>query len=118
LYSLQKGPGSEHLAGLAARASIVDLADRIQDFDDAAAVMKNLDLVVSCDSAPVHLAGALGVRVWMPLPYTPDWRWLLDREDSPWYPTMRVFRQLPDGNWEPVFQRLAAELAQLVAGAG
>jgi tetratricopeptide (TPR) repeat protein len=116
LYSLQKGEGSEQLPALAGRCPIVDLADRIQDFDDAAAVMKNLDLVVSCDSAPVHLAGALGVRVWVPLPHTPDWRWLLEREDSPWYPTMRLFRQPPDGNWAPVFQRLAGELASLAAG--
>ena len=115
LFSLQKGPGSEQLPDLARQCAVVDLADRIQDFNDAAAVMKNLDLVVSCDSAPVHLAGALGVRVWMPLPYTPDWRWLLEREDSPWYPTMRLFRQPPDGNWQPVFERMAGELSRLVA---
>jgi hypothetical protein len=116
LYSLQKGPGSEQLPDLAARCPIVNLADRIHDFDDAAAVIENLDLVLSCDSAPVHLDGALGARVWVPLPYTPDWRWLLEREDSPWYPTMRLFRQPPDGNWEPVFQRLADDPAKLVAG--
>ena len=61
--------------------------------------MKNLDLVISADTSPAHLAGALGVPVWVALPFAPDWRWLLDREDSPWYPTMRLFRQKRRGEW-------------------
>jgi len=72
---------------------VFDAGNRFEDFMDAAAVMKNLDLVVTVDTAVAHLAGALGVPVWVLLPFAPDWRWLLEREDSPWYPTMRLFRQ-------------------------
>ena len=72
-----------------------------------AAIMKNLDLVISCDTAVAHLAGALGVPVWVALPFVPDWRWLLEREDSPWYPTMRLFRQRRAGDWGEVFERMA-----------
>jgi hypothetical protein len=62
-----------------------------------------------------HLAGALGIPVWVLLPYAPDWRWLLERQDSPWYPTMRLFRQKEEGQWGPVFERVAADLAGQVA---
>ena len=81
---------------------------------DTAAVVKNLDLVVSADTAVAHLAGALGVPVWLALPFMPDWRWLLQREDSPWYPHHRLFRQSRWGDWDEVFQRIAAELRRLV----
>src|SRR5262249_37199148 len=76
--------------------------------------MVHLDLVVSVCSGPAHLAGALGVAVWVPGSANADWRWLLGREDSPWYPTMRLFRQDHLGVWEPVFERMAAELSNLV----
>src|SRR5262249_33786976 len=79
---------------------------------DTAAVMKNLDLVVTSDTALAHLAGSLGVPVWLALPFAPDWRWLLEREDSPWYPTMRLFRQRQVNQWEDVFNRMAADLEQ------
>lgn len=82
------------------------------DFMDTAAVISNLDLVISVDTAVAHLAGALGVEVWLALPYVPDWRWLLDRDDSPWYPTMRLFRQNKLGDWEDTFARIAAALRQ------
>ena len=82
---------------------------------DTAAVVKNLDLVVSADTAVAHLAGALGVPVWLALPFAPDWRWLLQREDSPWYPHHRLFRQRRRGDWDEVFQRIEAELRSLVA---
>ena len=72
---------------------VTDLGSRLEDFMDTAAVLRNLDLVIACDTAVAHLAGALGVAVWVALPFVPDWRWLLDRSDSPWYPTMRLFRQ-------------------------
>ena len=72
--------------------------------------MKNLDLVISVDSSPAHLAGALGVPVWVPLPSACCWRWLTQREDSPWYPTMRLFRQTSFGDWSDVFERMAREL--------
>jgi tetratricopeptide (TPR) repeat protein len=112
LFSLQKGPGTEQLQN--ARLPIVDLDSRLDvatgPFLDTAAVMKNLDLVISVDTAAGHLAGALGVPVWLALTCEPDWRWLLDREDSPWYPTARLFRQKAFGNWEEVFQSMALEV--------
>jgi tetratricopeptide (TPR) repeat protein len=85
-----------------------DLAPALGDFADTAAVIENLDLVVSVDTAAAHLAGALGKPVWLLLPYVPEWRWLLDRDDSPWYPTMRLFRQDQAGDWLGVVERLAA----------
>jgi tetratricopeptide (TPR) repeat protein len=115
-YSLQKGAGREQLAGVAKSLAIEDLAADLHDFADTAAAVQQLDLLISCDSAPVHLAGALGVRTWVPLHFSPDWRWLLGRDDSPWYPTLRLFRQSTLGDWREVFQRLADELRPLVAG--
>ena len=79
---------------------------------DTAAVMKNLDLVVTSDTAIAHLAGALGVPVWVGLSFLPEWRWLLNRDDSPWYPTMRLFRQTESGHWRGVFQRMADALTE------
>jgi len=117
LFSLQKGPGSEQLASLAGHFHVTDLGSTLDLSDgaflDTTAVMQNLDLVVTSDTAIAHLAGALGVRVWVPLTFAPDWRWLIDREDSPWYPTMRLFRQRQLGDWAEVFGRIAGELAML-----
>ena len=113
LFNLQKKHGLEQLPPLAERLKIVDLAPQLDQqaaFVDTAAVMQGLDLVVVSDSALAHLAGALGVPVWVALPHVPDWRWLLDREDSPWYPTMRLFRQTSLGDWATVFERIAAEI--------
>lgn len=117
LISLQKGEGSEQLARLAGRIAVTDLGpmdEAAGAFMDTAAVMKNLDLVITSDSAVAHLAGALGVPVWVALSYVPDWRWLRDREDSPWYPTMRLFRQAERGGWSGVFERIARELQKRV----
>ena len=115
LVSLQKGFGSEQLAALAGRPNVVDVSPRLDEtsgpFLDTAAVMKSLDLVISSDTSIAHLAGALGVPVWLAIPYSPDWRWLLGRKDSPWYPTMRLFRQEHRGNWEHVFRKIASALA-------
>jgi hypothetical protein len=83
-------------------------------FMDTAAIMKNLDLVITSDTSIPHLAGALGIPVWLALPYVPDWRWLLDRTDSPWYPTMYLFRQKSPGDWSPVFQQIQSTLRQLL----
>jgi ADP-heptose:LPS heptosyltransferase len=83
-------------------------------FMDTAAIMKNLDLVISSDTAIAHLAGAMGVRVWLGLPYMPNWRWLLDRNDSPWYPTMRLFRQPKPGDWPSVVMSMKSTLAALI----
>ena len=107
LFSLQKVFGTEQIAEVSDRFRVVDLDSQIDDLVDTAAVMMNLDLVITVDSAPAHLAGALGVPVWVALPFVPDWRWLLKREDSPWYPTMRLFRQTARGDWNGVFERMA-----------
>jgi tetratricopeptide (TPR) repeat protein len=89
---------------------VSDLAPALADFADTAGVVENLDLVVSVDTAVAHLAGALGKPVWLLLPYVPEWRWLLDRDDSPWYPTMRLFRQQSAGDWTGVVERLKMAL--------
>jgi len=118
LISLQKGPGSDQLHGLAGRFPVLDLDNRLDEasgaFMDTTAVMMNLDLVISSDTVVPHLAGALGVPVWVAVSLAPDWRWLLDREDSPWYPTMRLFRQNRYGDWEGVFGRIAEDLRAVV----
>jgi hypothetical protein len=84
----------------------------LEDFDDTAALIDGLDLVITVDTAVAHLAGALGKPVWLLLPYAPDWRWLLDRGDSPWYPTARLFRQNAVGDWRGVIARVADALRQ------
>jgi tetratricopeptide (TPR) repeat protein len=114
LFSLQKGAGTEQIEVLQGRFSLIDLGSRLDQtsgaFMDTAAVMHSLDLVVTSDTAIAHLAGGLGVPVWLALPFVADWRWLLDRDDSPWYPSMRLFRQTRPGDWDDVFQRLAAAI--------
>ncbi len=114
LLSLQKGAGEEALREIAGRFSVTDLGPRLDRdtgaFVDTAAVLMNLDLVIACDSAMGHLAGALGVPVWLALGHPPEWRWLLQGESTPWYPTMRLFRQDASRDWAPVFQRMAAEV--------
>lgn len=109
LFSLQKGPGASQIADHQ-EAWIVDLDPELNDFTDTAAVVSQLDLVLSVDTAVAHLAGAMGRPVWVLLPFVPDWRWLLDRDDSPWYPTMRLFRQPRDGDWVTVMERIESEL--------
>ncbi len=122
LYSLQRGPGSEQLAALGGAFAVTDLGglpDAGTDpFLKTAALMTSLDLLILCDSAPAHLAGALGVPVWVPLSFLVDWRWMHQRADTPWYPTMRLFRQRELGDWDPVFRRIADELACLARGHG
>jgi hypothetical protein len=113
LYSLQKGHGGEQIAELAGRFPVTDLGGRLDDLMDTAAVMTILDLVIASDTALVHLAGALGVPVWVALPLEADWRWMSGRDDSPWYPTMRLFRQGRWGDWDEVFARIAAALDEL-----
>jgi hypothetical protein len=112
LISLQKGAGAEQLAEVQGLFSVAELGSRLPDFIDTAAVMKNLDLVITSDTGPAHLAGALGVPVWVALSFAPDWRWLLDRSDSPWYPTMRLFRQTELGHWPAVFEEIAGALRE------
>jgi predicted O-linked N-acetylglucosamine transferase (SPINDLY family) len=111
-YSLQKGPVSPHAAGMPP-LPLLDLQEQLTDLADTAAAIANLDLVITVDTAVAHLAGALGRPVWVLLPYEAPWRWLLDREDSPWYPTMKLFRQKTRGDWQAVVRRVARELADL-----
>ena len=119
LISLQKGDGLEQLETLEDPFDVLDFGDTLDrqagPFMDSAALMLNLDLVITSDTAIAHVAGALGVPVWLALRVTPDWRWLLDREDSPWYPTMRLFRQTELGDWDSVFQRMATAVRRLTS---
>jgi hypothetical protein len=121
LISLQMKDGLDQLANLAGRFEVNDFGDKLDTaagaFMDTAAIMKNLDLVVTADTAAAHLAGALGARVWVALSTAADWRWLRERDDSPWYPTMRLFRQTATGDWVDVFRRMAAAVEPLVVAA-
>ena len=111
LYSLQIGKGTEQLAQIAGTFEVTDLHKRINGaLVETAAVMKNLDLIICCDTSVAHLAGALGLPVWVALPFAADWRWLQEREGSPWYPTMRLFRQTRMKDWQEVFQRMTEAL--------
>jgi Tfp pilus assembly protein PilF len=111
-YSLQFGTEAKQLKDPPEGLEIVDLGE--PDWLETAAIMRNLDLLISIDTATAHLAGALGLAVWNVVPYGADWRWQMDREDSPWYPTMRLFRQPKFGAWNPAWERVAAELRSLV----
>jgi tetratricopeptide (TPR) repeat protein len=111
--SLQKDPRDpdrEVLAG----TRIVDMTERLCDFDETAALISCLDLVISVDTSVAHLAGGLGCPVWILLPYTPDYRWMFDREETPWYPTAKLFRQTENRRWPEVLDRLRVELGALV----
>jgi tetratricopeptide (TPR) repeat protein len=109
-YSLQKGEAAQQAKNPPAGMTLIDYTEEINDFADTAALIENLDLIVSVDTSVVHLAGALGKPVWTLLPFVPDWRWMLNREDSPWYPTMRLFRQPSPGDWDSVITRISKEL--------
>jgi tetratricopeptide (TPR) repeat protein len=113
LINLQRGSGQTELAAARDRLPIVDLGDvdaGPDAFVDTAAIMMNLDLVITSDTSIPHLAGALGVPVWLALRFAADWRWLLNRSDSPWYPTMRLFRQKAPGDWTGVFEEMQTVL--------
>lgn len=97
-------------AVVSAAPGVVDLRRDLGDFADTAAVIEQLDLVITVDTAVAHLAGALGRPVWILLPYGADWRWLQDRRDSPWYPTARLFRQTTMGDWAPVLAAVRTAL--------
>jgi Flp pilus assembly protein TadD len=107
--SLQKGPAAAEAR--AADFDLLDMMDEVHDFADTAAIVANLDLVISVDTSVVHLAGALGKPVFMLDRYDNCWRWLSGREDSPWYPSLRIFRQRHSGDWTPVIARVAKALA-------
>jgi tetratricopeptide (TPR) repeat protein len=115
--SLQQELGAAEAASLERYPNVIRLGGELRDFADTAAVVSLLDLVVSADTAMVHLAGALGRPVFALLPFAPDFRWLLDRPDSPWYPTVRLFRQPRSGDWESVLARVRDELADAAGAA-
>lgn len=110
-FSLQIGEGAEQSAFPPDNIKLIDLTVNINDFSDTAALIDQLDLVISIDTSTAHLAAALGRPTWLLLPFAPDWRWLLRRNDSPWYPTMRIFRQEQQGSgWAKVIETVAAAL--------
>ena len=113
LYGLQKEVSGQ-LTELAANMGIRCLGEQFKDFSDTAAAIENMDLVISVDTSVLHLAGAMGKPAWALIPFVPDWRWLLDRQDCPWYPTMKLFRQKERGNWDELFARVSQQLQILV----
>jgi tetratricopeptide (TPR) repeat protein len=113
LISLQKGYGSEQLKSVPQGMKVINLGDELDAdgaFLDSAAVMMNLDLFITSDTALAHLAGALGIKTWVVLKYVPDWRWMLDRKDSPWYPTVTLYRQQSMDDWPPVFDQMLIDI--------
>lgn len=113
LYSLQVGAPADALTALPGDVAIHDLGPATRDFTDCARALQALDLLITVDTAPAHLAGALGRPAWLLLPAVPDWRWLLARDDSPWYPSLRLFRQRRSGDWGDVITSVSAALDKL-----
>lgn len=116
IYSLQQGPAAADIREHGCQAFVMDLGTRMRDFADTAAVLQQLDLVIAVDTAVAHLAGALGKPVWVALPYPGDWRWMQEGDRSPWYPTMRLFRQRRPGEWDLVFERIRKALHDEISG--
>jgi tetratricopeptide (TPR) repeat protein len=116
--SLQKGPGAGQIAGEGLSDRIVDVMGEAGDFADTAAIIAHLDLVIGVDTAVLHLAGAMGKPVWLLNRFDTDWRWLLEREDSPWYPSLRIFRQGSLGDWDSAILRMARALSAWVSESG
>ena len=117
LFSLQKDARADDLKAYGAEDLVIPLGHRLNDFAATARVMNQMDLIITIDSAVCHLAGALGRPVWTLLLYSSDWRWLMDRHDSPWYPTMKLYRQPQPNQWQPVFDTVEADLKRLVTDA-
>jgi ADP-heptose:LPS heptosyltransferase len=110
--SLQKGPAAEQLKDPPPGMNVRNYADELRDFSETAAALENLDLLIVVDTSVAHLSGALGRPTWLLLPIGPDWRWMEGREDTPWYPTMRLFRQTRWRDWTDVVERVADELVE------
>lgn len=116
LISLQRGERARDLVTSGNRLFVEDMGGQCRDLADQAAIIAGLDLIITTDTAEAHLAGAMGRPVWVLLPLGNDWRWVDDRDDSVWYPTMRVFRQAVDGSWTQAITRIAESLAAIAAG--
>jgi hypothetical protein len=114
-YSLQTGPPADQAKHPPQGMNLTDWSSELTDFAQTAALMNNMDLILTVDTAAAHLAGTLNLPVWVPLPASPDGRWFLERPDSPWYPTMRLFRQPTYGDWTEPFQRMFRMLKDLTA---
>ena len=112
--SLQKDVRTDDVTVLNDQTDLLHFGDALEDFSDTAALISTLDLVISVDTSVAHLAGALAKPVWVLLPFNPDWRWLLDRNDSPWYPRARLFRQNEPRAWDAAIARIHAALYELV----
>jgi ADP-heptose:LPS heptosyltransferase len=115
-FSFQKGERCGELANLPPGVSVQDLSVYFHDFGDLALLLNRMDLVITVDTSVAHLAGALGKPVWTLLTHVPDWRWLLEGETTPWYPTMRLFRQSRPNNWSDVMRRVATKLGEWQQG--
>jgi hypothetical protein len=111
-FCLQTDVGEADRETLAKTPGILQFKDSLRDFTDTAALCECMDMVISVDTSVAHMSGALGKKTWVLLAFVADWRWLTDREDSPWYPTLRLFRQKSLGDWTGVFERVSAELRQ------
>ena len=113
-FSLHLGDAANDPARAGIESELADLSPLMDDFASTAALIEQLDLVITIDTAVAHLAGALGKPTWLLLSAAPDWRWMLGRDDSPWYPSMRLFRQAKLGDWSEPLARLREELARTV----
>lgn len=116
--SLQKEVRAADQPLLTRRGDILHFGEGLRDFNDTAALIELMDVVITVDTAVAHLAGGMGKPVWILLPFNPDWRWLMERSDSPWYPSARLFRQPTRGDWKSVIPRVRGELAKFLAGSG
>lgn len=114
-YSFQVGPESQQIAATGFTGLVHDCSPMISDYGDTASLLNQVDVLVSVDTSVVHLAGGLGIEVWTLLPFAPDWRWQLQRDDTPWYPTMTLFRQTSPGDWHEVIDRVRHALTTRVA---
>lgn len=115
-YSVQKGEGVEELAKIPSKYNIVDLGDTFNDFGDTAAALENMDLIICNDTSVAHLAGAMGKPCWVMLPFVQNWRWHTDISYSPWYKSIKLFKQNQPGNWSEVFDRACIDLKNLING--
>jgi len=113
-YSLLVGDRANDLKNITFANPVIDIGKKVTDFSDTATVIEKLDLIICVDTSVAHLAGALNKPTWLLLPFAPDWRWLLERDDSPWYPSLKLFRQTQRGDWTGVFQAVTKELERLL----
>ena len=111
LIPLQKGPKIDQAGRYFGRAPLINIGAEINDYDDTMAILDNIDLLITVDTSVAHIAGAMVRPVWIMLPHAPDWRWLLGRADTPWYPTARLFRQSAAKDWPEVVTAMARELS-------